>query len=147
MDLQQVTQAIRGATAESLVVFDEFGKGTLDADGIAILCAVCEEFMHREAACPTLLVSTHFHDISRRKLLPCNPFTEYKIMQTLVNDDGNLVRVEMELFRLLVSKSLTSGGSPDLLVSNSRRNCNHIVRQIYSFSCWITGFPFRSRRS
>ena len=95
MDLQQVTEAVRGASPNSLVVLDEFGKGTAEADGIAILCAVCEEFMHRGSDSPTLLVSTHFHEITRRRLLPQNPYTEYKIMQSIVNGDGNMVSPDM----------------------------------------------------
>ena len=37
IDLAQVSLALRGATSQSLIVLDEFGKGTTSADGAGLL--------------------------------------------------------------------------------------------------------------
>lgn len=141
MDLQQVTQAVRGATSESLVILDEFGKGTCEVDGIAILCAVCEEFMHRNEASPALIVSTHFHEIARRRLLPQSPYTEYKIMQTLVNDDGNMV-AHLPFNQLAPSMKVAAQRNNiahthhlGLPVPNPRRDRHYLVGKVHRVGC------------
>ncbi|XP_011270058.1 MSH5 protein, variant [Capsaspora owczarzaki ATCC 30864] len=70
IDLNQVVLALRFATARSLVVIDEFGKGTSAADGLALLSAVVSELVSRGAACPKTVISTHFHKLCMPGLLP-----------------------------------------------------------------------------
>ncbi|KAI8928530.1 muts domain V-domain-containing protein [Entophlyctis helioformis] len=62
IDVQQAVGALRNSTPRSLVVMDEFGKGTASQDGIGLLCAVLEAFAARKHACPRVLAATHFHD-------------------------------------------------------------------------------------
>jgi DNA mismatch repair protein MSH5 len=66
LDLQQVTKAMHGATEHSLVLMDEFGKGTQTADGIALFCATLQHFMDRGSGCPRVMATTHFHGMKRR---------------------------------------------------------------------------------
>ncbi|KAI9018713.1 DNA mismatch repair protein MutS, partial [Phycomyces nitens] len=60
-DLQQLLQAINYSTSHSLVIIDEFGKGTASSDGIGLFCAVVEEFVSKGNQCPKVIASTHFH--------------------------------------------------------------------------------------
>jgi DNA mismatch repair protein MSH5 len=61
IDLQQTNIALLNSTSRSLVLLDEFGKGTTSLDGIGLFCAVVESFAGREHECPKLIAATHFH--------------------------------------------------------------------------------------
>jgi DNA mismatch repair protein MutS len=50
------------ATARSLVIIDELGRGTSTGEGMAIAQAVIE-YLHDKVGCKTL-VSTHFHELA-----------------------------------------------------------------------------------
>ena len=63
VDLNQMALAFSSATERSLVLIDEFGKGTMQPDGEALLIASIEHFDRLERGCPFVLVSTHFHRI------------------------------------------------------------------------------------
>lgn len=59
MDIQTMTAK---ATARSLVIIDELGRGTSTGEGMAIAQAVIE-YLHDRVGCKTL-VSTHFHELA-----------------------------------------------------------------------------------
>ncbi|KAK0221916.1 DNA mismatch repair protein MutS [Armillaria fumosa] len=76
IDLNQVSLALRNSTARSLVILDEFGKGTLSTGSYSIsrlphllLYTVWLHLMDRGADCPKVLAATHFHDVFREELL------------------------------------------------------------------------------
>jgi DNA mismatch repair protein MSH5 len=58
--LQQVSRMLRSATPRSLCLVDEFGKGTMPVDGIALLAAVVKHFADRGGAGMFVL---HFTEI------------------------------------------------------------------------------------
>ncbi|KAJ3259106.1 MutS protein msh5 [Boothiomyces macroporosus] len=60
VDLKQACFALSEATERSLVVIDEFGKGTMASDGVGLFCAIIKEFIAKGAK---LLATTHFHEI------------------------------------------------------------------------------------
>ncbi|KAG0866578.1 hypothetical protein G6F16_009379 [Rhizopus arrhizus] len=60
-DLQQVQKALNHSTCHSLVIIDEFGKGTENADGAALFCSILGYFLSTGSNCPKVLASTHFH--------------------------------------------------------------------------------------
>ena len=68
LDLCQLSLALKHATASSLVLLDEFGKGTRAADGVALLGATIE-FLCRWKDGPKALVATHFTEIFRLGLV------------------------------------------------------------------------------
>ncbi|KLT41797.1 P-loop containing nucleoside triphosphate hydrolase protein [Cutaneotrichosporon oleaginosum] len=59
IDLGQVSQALRGATSRSLIILDEFGKGTSPSDGAGLLAGVLTHLLN--GANPRTVVLTHFH--------------------------------------------------------------------------------------
>ncbi|XP_077300745.1 mutS protein homolog 5-like [Arctopsyche grandis] len=63
IDLRQMSNAIRGSSSSSLVIVDEFGKGTSEVDGVALLASCINNFLFRGSQCPHVFVSTHFHDL------------------------------------------------------------------------------------
>ena len=68
--IQQVSCATLNATGRSLVILDEFGKGTQSNNGTALLCSVIEYWLKKNEECPHTFVSTHFHTIVQKNLLP-----------------------------------------------------------------------------
>lgn len=63
IDLRQVAQAIRCSTPRSLLVVDEFGKGTNNDDGAGLLAAMLNHFLSLGKKGPRLLIATHFHEV------------------------------------------------------------------------------------
>jgi DNA mismatch repair protein MSH5 len=58
IDLAQVSLALRGATSQSLIILDEFGKGTTSADGAGLLAGVIDFLIHDVR--PRTIILTHF---------------------------------------------------------------------------------------
>jgi DNA mismatch repair protein MSH5 len=63
IDLQQIAMALNSCTACSLVVIDEFGKGTDTSDGAGLAAGVLLHLLHLEDQSPKVLAATHFHEI------------------------------------------------------------------------------------
>ncbi|CAO3656864.1 unnamed protein product [Mucor fragilis] len=60
-DLQQINRALQNATSQSLIIIDEFGKGTDISDGSALFCSTLGYFLSKGDQCPKVIASTHFH--------------------------------------------------------------------------------------
>eukprot|EP00116_Pleurobrachia_bachei_P001858 sb/3462120/ len=87
LDLNQITKAVNGATSRSLVIMDEFGKGTSRHNGIALFTATMRHWLARVGECPFVLAATHYHTIFHRRLLPPSPILRYKTFD--IGDDGS----------------------------------------------------------
>ncbi|KAF9533174.1 DNA mismatch repair protein MutS [Crepidotus variabilis] len=92
IDLAQVSLALRNCTARSLIILDEFGKGTLSTgsstflvfNGAGLFCGVLRHLLRRGSSCPRVLVATHFHDVFNDKLLdPENVPISFRHMQVM----------------------------------------------------------------
>jgi DNA mismatch repair protein MSH5 len=73
VDVNQMSLALRSATSRSLLLVDEFGKGTSEIDGQALLAACLKNLLDRGHSCPLTLVSTHFYNIRWEKHLVTVP--------------------------------------------------------------------------
>ncbi|KAG1678264.1 hypothetical protein FOA52_013885 [Chlamydomonas sp. UWO 241] len=71
MDLSQIVGMLNKATERSLLVVDEFGKGTTAADGVGLLAAFLNHFSSMRCP-PRSLTSTHFHELFSPDVLPRN---------------------------------------------------------------------------
>lgn len=60
-DLTNMSSMISQSTGQSLLVIDEFGKGTRPQDGIALLAAAIKHFAAGNT--PFMLIATHFHSV------------------------------------------------------------------------------------
>lgn len=56
--------ALSCSSPRSLIVIDEFGKGTSELDGLALLSASLNNLLERGDNCPHVFVSTHFHHVT-----------------------------------------------------------------------------------
>jgi DNA mismatch repair protein MutS len=62
VEMREVYQALAHATANSLLIFDEIGRGTATFDGVAIAQATLEYIAQRIKA--FTLFSTHYHELT-----------------------------------------------------------------------------------
>ncbi|KAJ8114028.1 hypothetical protein OPT61_g3993 [Boeremia exigua] len=69
IDLQQISLALNLATHRSLLIIDEFGKGTDSSDGAGLACAVMEHLLSLGNERPKVIGATHFHEIFEMGLL------------------------------------------------------------------------------
>lgn len=89
IDLQQVKTALTLMTSRSLLILDEFGKGTDSVDGASLLASTIE-FLTRTASGslrPRVLAATHFHEIFAQGMLETDtPVIALKHMEILVSE-------------------------------------------------------------
>ncbi|XP_077876401.1 mutS protein homolog 5 isoform X5 [Ictidomys tridecemlineatus] len=85
--LKQVAKAVNNATEQSLVLIDEFGKGTNTVDGLALLAAVLRHWLVLGPMCPHIFVATNFLSLVQLQLLPQGPLVQYLTMETC--EDGS----------------------------------------------------------
>lgn len=62
VEMLEANNAILNATKNSLILFDEIGRGTATFDGMALAQAIIE-FVHEKIGCKTLF-STHYHELT-----------------------------------------------------------------------------------
>ncbi|WP_295746716.1 DNA mismatch repair protein MutS [uncultured Limosilactobacillus sp.] len=62
VEMMEANHALKHATANSLILFDEIGRGTATYDGMALAQAIIEYVHHRVHA--KTLFSTHYHELT-----------------------------------------------------------------------------------
>ncbi|MGO2083994.1 DNA mismatch repair protein MutS [Vagococcus sp.] len=62
VEMMEANQALQHATPNSLILFDELGRGTATYDGMALAQAIIE-YIHEHVKAKTLF-STHYHEIT-----------------------------------------------------------------------------------
>lgn len=63
VEMKETANILHHATARSLIVLDEVGRGTSTFDGISIAWAVAES-LHDAASRPRTLFATHYHELT-----------------------------------------------------------------------------------
>ncbi|GLA79957.1 mutS protein msh5 [Aspergillus tubingensis] len=87
-DLQQLSFDLKQVTGRSLLLIDEFGKGTNENDGIGLACGVLEHLLNREDA-PKVIAATHFHEILANGYLKPRPQLQLGHMEVRVHEEPN----------------------------------------------------------
>jgi len=62
VEMQETAHILRHATARSLVLLDEIGRGTATFDGLSIAWAVAEHLARSDAS-PKTVFATHYHEL------------------------------------------------------------------------------------
>ena len=65
VEMNETSNILNNATARSLVVLDEIGRGTSTYDGISIAWAVAEHLHGVGAEGPRTLFATHYHELTK----------------------------------------------------------------------------------
>lgn len=114
VDLSQLSVSLRHATDSSLVLLDEFGKGTRAADGVALLGAAVDHFCRWKSG-PKVVITTHFTEIFRFGLVsPDEPGLQVSHLRVLPPDEQDVGQFQGEL--KMVSDS-SAGGNDDIGVA------------------------------
>ncbi|MFU8819040.1 MAG: DNA mismatch repair protein MutS, partial [Desulfurivibrio sp.] len=64
VEMNETANILNNATAKSLVILDEIGRGTSTFDGLAIAWAVAEELTAKEGKGVKTLFATHYHELT-----------------------------------------------------------------------------------
>ncbi|CAG8445606.1 11405_t:CDS:10, partial [Scutellospora calospora] len=92
IDLQQISIALRNSTSRSLLIFDEFGKGTGSTG----------------RDCPKVIAATHFHEIFENNLLSQSLPISLTTMEIMNDDEDEELTF---LYRLIPGRSTSSWGT------------------------------------
>jgi DNA mismatch repair protein MSH5 len=112
IDLQQIAISFRLCTHRSLLIIDEFGKGTDSSDGAGLACAVFEHLLDLSSSRPKVIGATHYHEIFENGFLTSHPNIWFGHMRILL--DANAEQVEEQityLYKLSDGRSTSSFGT------------------------------------
>uniref|UniRef100_A0A8D3B7Y6 MutS protein homolog 5 n=1 Tax=Scophthalmus maximus TaxID=52904 RepID=A0A8D3B7Y6_SCOMX len=88
IDLNQMAQAINSSTGNSLVLIDEFGKGTNTVDGLSLLASSISHWLRKAPMdVPHVLLATNFHSLLQLGLLPSSVLLSLLTLETAVDGD------------------------------------------------------------
>ncbi|KAJ5620019.1 hypothetical protein N7510_004003 [Penicillium lagena] len=89
-DLQQISLSLKQVTSQSLVIIDEFGKGTNECDGIGLACGILQHLLNLDDP-PKVIAATHFHEIFENNFLSSHPRLQLGHMEVRVCEDSKEV--------------------------------------------------------
>ncbi|XP_069552113.1 mutS protein homolog 5 [Brachyistius frenatus] len=88
IDLNQMAQALNSSSGNSLVLIDEFGKGTNTVDGLSLLAASISHWLRKGLVdVPHVLLATNFHSVLQLGLLPSSGLLSLLTLETAVDGD------------------------------------------------------------
>ncbi|MCJ1281630.1 MutS protein msh5 [Xylographa opegraphella] len=112
IDLQQISSALCLATHRSLLIIDEFGKGTDANDGAGLSCGVFEHLLGLGNARPKVLGATHFHEIFEHGFLKPRMELAFSHMEVRVDYKAHDVENQITyLYNLRQGRGVASYGS------------------------------------
>jgi DNA mismatch repair protein MSH5 len=109
-DLNDISLALRLAEQDSLVLMDEFGKGTTTRNGIALLVAVLHYFSTQVPA--SVVAITHFHEIYQINLVAeFEKRIKFSHLNTLLSDQSGSQEGELTfLYEVTEGREISSHG-------------------------------------
>ncbi|KAI7321938.1 hypothetical protein KC315_g8978 [Hortaea werneckii] len=112
IDLQQISVALSLATRRSLLIVDEFGKGTESYDGAGLAAGVFEHLIQRGVETPKVLGATHFHEIFESGFLPERDRLGFAHMEVRVDESASEVNDQITyLYNYRQGRSISSFGT------------------------------------
>jgi DNA mismatch repair protein MutS len=96
VEMSETSAILHSATARSLVLLDEIGRGTATWDGLSIAWAVSEH-LHERVQCKTIF-ATHYHELTQL----ADEFVSVRNYNVAVEESGD---------RILFLHTLRSGGA------------------------------------
>ncbi|KAI1365065.1 putative MSH5 protein [Xylaria arbuscula] len=112
IDLRQVAFTMNFATRRSLIIIDEFGKGTNSHDGAGLMTAAISHFTSLGNERPKLLVATHFHEIFDSEFLVECAELVFAHMKIHIDLDTPTTEDQVTyLYQFALGRSISSFGS------------------------------------
>lgn len=166
VEMQETANILHTATARSLVVLDEIGRGTATFDGLSIAWAVAEYLAGHATTRPKTLFATHYHELTDladawpgvvnahvaarewrddivflRKILPGRADRSYGIqVARLAGLPPQVIARAREILQGLERDELSRGGRPALAVGAGSH-----TEQLGLFSDSSAEWPLRGR--
>ncbi|OQE25299.1 hypothetical protein PENSTE_c006G06453 [Penicillium steckii] len=110
-DLQQISLCLRQVSSRSLILIDEFGKGTNESDGIGLACGVFEHLLNMNCS-PKVIAATHFHEIFENSLLAPHPGLQLGHMEVKVSGESEEAEDQIAyLYNFRLGRSSKSFGT------------------------------------
>lgn len=121
-DLKQMSQCINQCTDKSLLLIDEFGKGTRPNDGIALFAAIINSMISNQAISSTRsILITHFHEIYQNEAIILNrSMIQWSSMDVIIEKDTsffdgdsnpqNQTKAAIFLYKVIGGKGIESRG-------------------------------------
>lgn len=124
-DLYQVNYAINHSTERSLIIIDEFGRGTLARDGFALLIGLVTYFACRIQRSPYVVVSTHFNHLIDH-VQNYSEYILYKTFRVTRNSVNNDINYEYKLIdgvgeTSLADKVAEKAGIPSFIIERANQ--------------------------
>ncbi len=85
VEMKEAQNALIHATKNSLILFDELGRGTATYDGMSLAQAILE-YVAKNIKCKTLF-STHYHELTRLD----QEFLNVKNVHVAAKEEGNMI--------------------------------------------------------
>lgn len=85
VEMKEARHALVNATSNSLILFDELGRGTSTYDGMSLAHAILE-YVALNIKCKTLF-STHYHELTSLE----NEFINVKNVHVAAKEEGNMI--------------------------------------------------------
>ncbi len=129
VEMSEVSDILKNATPESLVILDEVGRGTSTFDGVSIARAVAEHICtNKKLSCKTLF-ATHYHELIGLE----NELEGVKNYSIAVNKHGGTIRFLRKIVRGGVDESYgvdvaKLAGLPSKVVNRARELLEEMER-------------------
>lgn len=121
IDCAQVAAMLQSDRQPMLIILDEFGKGTSELDGIALLAATLRSFLNRSESTVMCLCATHQIEIFDNNILPLeNPRLGTFSMEMLAVEN-TVTETETERIKKKSARSSTNADG-NISTSEERRN-------------------------
>ncbi|GAW18856.1 hypothetical protein ANO14919_083380 [Xylariales sp. No.14919] len=112
IDLRQVAFTMNFATRRSLIIIDEFGKGTDCHDGAGLMAAAINHFASLGCERPKLLAATHFHEIFEGDFVTESADLAFAHMKIHIDLDSLAMEDQVTyLYQFAPGRSISSFGS------------------------------------
>ncbi|KAI9656836.1 MAG: MutS protein msh5 [Bathelium mastoideum] len=112
IDLQQISLALNMATKRSLLVIDEFGKGTESCDGAGLAAGVFDYLLGLGNERPKVIAATHFHEIFENDFLRERIGMQFKHMEVQIDRQASEHNSQIiYLYNLRSGRSISSYGT------------------------------------
>ncbi|TRY93340.1 hypothetical protein DNTS_007724 [Danionella cerebrum] len=87
IDVNQMAHSLNHSTEHSLVLVDEFGKGTSTVDGLSLLITCLNHWLRTGLRCPHLIFATCFHSLIQLGFISDSPLLSLMTLETAIEGD------------------------------------------------------------
>ena len=147
VEMSEMSNIINNATASSLLIIDEIGRGTSTFDGLSIAWAVLEHIADKEKCGAKTLFATHYHELTELEgKLP--GIKNYRISVKEVGDDIIFLRKVArggadKSFGIQVARL---AGLPDSVISRSKEILHELEKADINHDALLQEIPGTSQQ-